>query len=109
MAHIAMLGAGIAGMPTAYELREQLGPSHRITVVHAIGYFQFVPSNPWLAVGWRERDTITQSDGQGMGLRTITMPTPALVSWPQIVAKTGTFCRWFPGMNADQYDELKVA
>ena len=59
MAHIIILGAGIGGMPTAYELREKLGPSHRITVVNAIDYFQFVPSNPWLAVGWRERDTIT--------------------------------------------------
>ncbi|MEI7763395.1 MAG: NAD(P)/FAD-dependent oxidoreductase [Comamonadaceae bacterium] len=59
MAHIVILGAGIGGMPTAYELREKLGSSHRITVVNAIDYFQFVPSNPWLAVGWRERDTIT--------------------------------------------------
>jgi sulfide:quinone oxidoreductase len=59
MAHIIILGAGIGGMPTAYELREKLGTSHRITVVNAIDYFQFVPSNPWLAVGWRERETIT--------------------------------------------------
>ncbi len=59
MAHIVILGAGIGGMPTAYELREKIGTSHRITVVNAIDYFQFVPSNPWLAVGWRERETIT--------------------------------------------------
>jgi sulfide:quinone oxidoreductase len=59
MAHIIILGAGIGGMPTAYELREKLDSAHRITVVNAIDYFQFVPSNPWLAVGWRERETIT--------------------------------------------------
>jgi sulfide:quinone oxidoreductase len=59
MAHIIILGAGIGGMPTAYELREKLGSAHRITVVNAIDYFQFVPSNPWLAVGTRERETIT--------------------------------------------------
>ena len=59
MAHIVILGAGIGGMPTAYELREKLGHAHRITVVNAVDYFQFVPSNPWLAVGWRERDAIT--------------------------------------------------
>ena len=59
MAHIVILGAGIGGMPTAYELREKLGNAHRITVVNAIDYFQFVPSNPWLAVGWRQRDAIT--------------------------------------------------
>ncbi len=59
MAHSVILGAGIGGMPAAYELRALLDPAHRITVVNAVDYFQFVPSNPWLAVGWRERETIT--------------------------------------------------
>jgi len=59
MAHIVILGAGIGGMPAAYELRATLDSSHRITVVNALDYFQFVPSNPWLAVGWREREGIT--------------------------------------------------
>jgi sulfide:quinone oxidoreductase len=59
MAHIVILGAGIGGMPAAYELRALLDSTHRISVVNAVDYFQFVPSNPWLAVGWRERETIT--------------------------------------------------
>ncbi len=59
MAHIVILGAGTGGMPAAYELREKLDKSHSITVINAVDYFQFVPSNPWVAVGWRERDAIT--------------------------------------------------
>ena len=59
MAHIIVLGAGTGGMPAAYELRAHLGQEHQITVVNAVDYFQFVPSNPWVAVGWRERDAIT--------------------------------------------------
>jgi sulfide:quinone oxidoreductase len=59
MAHIVVLGAGIGGMPAAYELRAELGKEHRITVVNSTDYFQFVPSNPWLAVGWRDRAAIT--------------------------------------------------
>jgi sulfide:quinone oxidoreductase len=59
MAHIVILGAGTGGMPAAYELRAKLDRSHRITVINAVDYFQFVPSNPWLAVGWRERGAIT--------------------------------------------------
>ena len=59
MANIVVLGAGTGGMPAAYELREKLGREHRITVVNAVDYFQFVPSNPWVAVGWREREAIT--------------------------------------------------
>jgi sulfide:quinone oxidoreductase len=59
MAHIVILGAGTGGMPAAYELRDKIARDHRITVVNAVDYFQFVPSNPWVAVGWRERETIT--------------------------------------------------
>jgi len=59
MAHIVIMGAGLGGMPAAYELRALLGPEHRITVVNATDYFQFVPSNPWVAVGWRGREQIT--------------------------------------------------
>jgi sulfide:quinone oxidoreductase len=59
MAHIVVLGAGIGGMPAAYELKAALGREHRVTVVNAVDYFQFVPSNPWLAVGWRDREAIT--------------------------------------------------
>jgi sulfide:quinone oxidoreductase len=59
MAHIVILGAGTGGMPAAYELRERLDKAHRMTVVNAVDYFQFVPSNPWLAVGWRDRESIT--------------------------------------------------
>jgi sulfide:quinone oxidoreductase len=59
MAHIVILGAGTGGMPAAYELREKLGREHRITLVNAVDYFQFVPSNPWVAVGWRDREAVT--------------------------------------------------
>lgn len=59
MAHIIIMGAGIGGMPTAYELKAKLGNNHQITVVNSVDYFQFVPSNPWLAVGWSKREKIT--------------------------------------------------
>ena len=61
MAHIVILGAGTGGMPAAYELRAKIDKSHKITVVNAVDYFQFVPSNPWAAVGWRKREDITLS------------------------------------------------
>ncbi|MBU6259410.1 MAG: NAD(P)/FAD-dependent oxidoreductase [Burkholderiales bacterium] len=58
MAHIVIMGAGLGGMPAAYEMRAALAKEHRITVVSALGYFQFVPSNPWVAVGWRKREEV---------------------------------------------------
>jgi sulfide:quinone oxidoreductase len=59
MAHIVILGAGTGGMPAAYELRAELGKEHKITVINASDTFQFVPSNPWVALGWRKRDDTT--------------------------------------------------
>jgi len=59
MAHIVILGAGTGGMPAAYEIREILGKEHQVTLVNASETFQFVPSNPWVAVGWRDRKETT--------------------------------------------------
>ena len=59
MAHIVVLGAGTGGTPAAYELREALDDSHTITLINASEIFQFVPSNPWVALGWRKRHETT--------------------------------------------------
>lgn len=59
MAHIVVLGAGTGGMPCAYELREMLGKEHEVTLVNEKPDFQFTPSNPWVAVGWRDRSSVT--------------------------------------------------
>jgi len=56
MAHIVVLGAGIGGVPCAYELRKQLGKEHKITVVGSSPRFEFTPSNPWMMVGWRNQE-----------------------------------------------------
>jgi sulfide:quinone oxidoreductase len=58
MAHIVVMGAGIGGLPMAYELKEMLRPEDRVTVVGLGDTFHFVPSNPWLAVDWRSREDI---------------------------------------------------
>lgn len=58
MALIAVLGAGLGGVIMAYELRDVLGKGHEIVVVNRGASYSFVPSNPWVAVGWREREAI---------------------------------------------------
>jgi len=58
MAHIVIIGAGIGGMPMAYEMRDMARASDTITVVSNSPRFHFVPSNPWVAVKWRERADI---------------------------------------------------
>jgi len=54
MAQVAIIGAGFAGVACAYELRKRLGKSHHITLLGSSPYFEFTPSNPWIAVGWRQ-------------------------------------------------------
>ena len=53
MAHIVIIGAGIGGMPMAYEMREFARPQDKVTVITNTPRFHFVPSNPWVAVNWR--------------------------------------------------------
>ena len=63
MAHVVVMGAGLGGMPAAYEMKEALRKlkgfgDHEVTVVSNVDYFHFVPSNPWVAIGWREKEDI---------------------------------------------------
>jgi len=58
MAHIVILGAGIGGMPMAYEMRQLAHKVDRVTVISNNPKFHFVPSNPWIAVDWRKREDI---------------------------------------------------
>ena len=58
MADIVILGAGIGGLPMAYDMRKQARPEDNVIVVSNVDYFHFVPSNPWVAVNWRKRDDI---------------------------------------------------
>jgi sulfide:quinone oxidoreductase len=58
MAHVVIMGAGLGGMPMAYEMKEQLRPGDKLTVLNNGPNFHFVPSNPWVAVRWRKRGEI---------------------------------------------------
>jgi sulfide:quinone oxidoreductase len=53
MSNVVVLGAGLGGVPCAYELRKRLGKAHRVTLIGSSPYHEFTPSNPWIAVGWR--------------------------------------------------------
>lgn len=58
MAHIVILGAGIGGIPSAFEMRERAHRDDKVTVISDSETFHFTPSNPWVAVDWREPQQI---------------------------------------------------
>ena len=51
MAHIVVIGAGIGGLPTAYELRHLLSRQHTVTLISDTPFFTFIPSLPWVGLG----------------------------------------------------------
>jgi sulfide:quinone oxidoreductase len=55
MSEIVVLGAGLGGTLATYELLPQLRAGDRLTLIGQEANFHFVPSNPWVAVGWRQR------------------------------------------------------
>jgi len=59
MSHIVILGAGIGGVPAAYDLRKELSKEHQVTLVNKGVKFCFTPSNPWAAVGWSKSEKIS--------------------------------------------------
>ena len=59
MAKVVVIGASTGGLPASYEMKEALGSGHDVTVVSDTENFHFIPSNPWVAVGWRIRKDIS--------------------------------------------------
>jgi sulfide:quinone oxidoreductase len=55
---IVVLGAGLGGSIAAFEIRHAVGSKADLAVVSQGDVFHFVPSNPWVAVHWREREAV---------------------------------------------------
>lgn len=58
MAHVVVIGAGLGGLPAAYELRHILPRQHQVTLISNQPKFTFVPSLPWIGLGLRSLDRI---------------------------------------------------
>ena len=74
MARVVVLGAGLGGAIMAYEMKDKLAAGDELVVVNLGSTYSFVPSNPWVAVGWREPEAISADLAavfarRGIGLR----------------------------------------
>jgi sulfide:quinone oxidoreductase len=58
MARVVVIGAGLGGLPAAYELRHVLPRQHEVTLISNQPKFTFVPSLPWIGLGLRSLDHI---------------------------------------------------
>ena len=84
MAEIVIMGAGLAGAIMAYEMKDQMRPEDRLTVVTRDPVYHFVPSNPWVAVGWRTREAVEVDLTSTMAKRGIAFkPVPVVKVMPE--------------------------
>jgi sulfide:quinone oxidoreductase len=51
---VVIVGGSFGGVNAAYELRRRLGQDVEITVISRDAGFTFLPSLPWLIMGWRD-------------------------------------------------------
>lgn len=106
MAHIVVVGAGLGGVPAAFELRKHLPKQHRVSLIGERPYFEFTPSNPWVAVGWRKPDETrvplpAPMEGKGIDFivdpvakidadgKTLTLQSGRAVGYDYLVIATG--------------------
>ncbi len=59
MARIVIIGGSFGGLTAAFELKRLLGKKAEITLVSDLDKFVFVPSLPWVSMGWRSAKDIT--------------------------------------------------
>jgi len=59
MARIVVIGGSFGGLTAAFELKRLLGRKADVTVISDTDRFVFIPSLPWVSVGWRKAEDIT--------------------------------------------------
>lgn len=124
MATIVVLGAGLGGMSAAYEIRSAVAKEHAVMVIGEGSTFNFTPSNPWVAVGWRKPEDIRLDVRAPLAGRGITfVPTAAkkvapeakqvelvdgtLVDYDYLVITTGPRLAFerVPGLGPDRFTQ----
>jgi sulfide:quinone oxidoreductase len=92
MSRIVVIGAGTGGVAAAYEIRAALDKAHEVTLVNASSRFQFVPSNPWVAVGWREADDVSLELGPYLakrGVQFVPKPVTRIAAKESVIELAG--------------------
>jgi sulfide:quinone oxidoreductase len=83
VAEIVIMGAGLGGAVMAYELKDKMRPQDKLTVVTKDPIYHFVPSNPWVAVGWRSRQAVEVDLAPTLAKRGIAFkPVPVVKVFP---------------------------
>ena len=106
-----VIGGSFGGVNAAYQLRRKLGSRVEVTLISAEADFTFIPSLPWVMMGWRKPDAVkvplakplerkgvsfihdraTAIDPQA---QTVTTATGKVFSYDHLVLATGSDLDW---------------
>lgn len=103
MAKIVVIGGSFGGLTSAFELKRLLGSKADITLICGQDKFVFVPSLPWLSMGWRRPVDITLSLNSILFPKGITFIHEAAEGVDAAVSKVKTKTQEVP------YDFLVIA
>lgn len=55
---VLIIGGSFGGLTAAYELRKKLDKEHKITLISDNDKFVFIPSLPWVSLGWKKPEDV---------------------------------------------------
>src|SRR5680860_547064 len=68
---VVVVGGSFGGVNAAYQLRRKLGDRIDVTVISAEADFTFIPSLPWVMMGWRKPDAIKVAMAGPLGRKAV--------------------------------------
>ena len=120
MARIVVLGSSFGGLTAAFEIKRLLGKQADVTVISGDDKFVFLPSLPWLIMGWRKPEDIILRVSEILKPKGITFihepakqvdadssrvfTTTKEVSYDYLVISTGPYLSFeeIPGLGPDK-------
>jgi sulfide:quinone oxidoreductase len=73
---IVIVGGSFGGMNAAYQLRRRLGERADLTLISAEPDFTFIPSLPWVMMGWRLPEALILKAASVFFARELDQPRP---------------------------------
>lgn len=103
MKRIVIVGGSFGGINAAYALRRKLGNRAEITLISREAEFTFIPSLPWVILGWRDPARLQVSLARPIGRRGIRFVHGEVLELDPSRAEVRTASETFP------YDYLVIA
>ena len=101
---IVIVGGSFGGMNAAYRLRRELGDRADLTLISAEADFTFIPSLPWVMMGWRRPEALRVPLAQPLASRGVRFVNERAIAIDPVAQSVRT-----AGGHTFGYDHLVLA